>query len=419
MTSRERVIKALNHQTPDRVPLDFNATGVTGIHITIVSALRDYFGLKKGPVKAYEPYQMLGWLDDDLIEAMEIDAIGIPGVKTMFGFVNENWKEFKMPWGQSVLVSEHFNTTIDANGDLLIYPEGDTSALPSGRMPVGGYFFDSIIRQNNFDENNLNPEDNLEEFDFFSEKDLKYFQRHVIELAQKGKAVVAGFGGTSFGDIAFIPAPFKKDPKGIRDITEWYISTAVRQDYIHEIFTRQTEIALENLKKILPVVGNLIDVIFICGTDFGTQNSTFCSPDTFNSLWAPYYKKINDWIHVNTSWKTFKHSCGAVENFIPNFIDVGFDILNPVQCSAAGMEHEKLKEKYGDQIVFWGGGIDTQKTLPFGTPDEVRKEVLDRCEVFSKNGGFIFNAVHNIQANTPIKNVIAMLDAFKEFNGQK
>ena len=416
MTSKERVQKALNHQTPDKIPLDFNATGVTGIHITVVAALRDYFGLEKKPVKAYEPYQMLGWVDDDLIESMGIDVIGVPGKKTMFGFANENWKEFKLPWGQEALVSGHFNTTIDTNGDLLIYPEGDTSVAPSGRMPVGGYFFDAILRQNHFDENNLNPEDNLDEFGYISDEDLSYFEKQAKELSKKGKAVVAGFGGTSFGDIAFVPAPQMKDPRGIRDITEWYISTAIRQDYIHEIFTKQAEIALANLQKIQPLVGDLIDVIFICGTDFGTQSSSFCSPDTFNSLWAPYYKEVNTWIHKNTSWKTFKHSCGAVENFVPYFIDVGFDILNPVQCSAANMEPEKLKEKYGDQIVFWGGGIDTQKTLPFGTPEQVREEVLNRCEVFSKNGGFIFNAVHNIQANTPVENVVSMLDALKEFN---
>ena len=157
-------------------------------------------------------------------------------------------------------------------------------------------------------------------------------------------------------------------------------------------------------------------VVFICGTDFGTQTSTFCSPRTYRNLWMPYYKKVNDWIHENTSWKTFKHCCGSVRSLIPSFIESGFDILNPVQCSAANMDAQELKNEFGEKIVFWGGGVDTQKTLPFGTPGEVRREVFERCEIFSENGGFVFSSIHNIQANTPVENIVAMLDAVHEFN---
>ena len=133
----------------------------------------------------------------------------------------------------------------------------------------------------------------------------------------------------------------------------------------------------------------------------------------------PYYKRINDWVHRHTAWKAFKHSCGAVETLIPAFIESGFDILNPVQVSAAGMDARILKEKYGRDIVFWGGGVDTQKTLAFGTPEEVRTEVLERCEIFGRDGGFVFNSVHNIQANVPIANIVAMFTAIGEYNGRK
>jgi uroporphyrinogen-III decarboxylase len=139
--------------------------------------------------------------------------------------------------------------------------------------------------------------------------------------------------------------------------------------------------------------------------------------ETFRELWFPYYRRINAWIHKNTNWKTFKHSCGSVERFYGSFIECGFDIINPVQTSAAGMEPERLKTTYGDRLVFWGGGVDTQKTLPFGTPAEIREQVLRRCEIFAKNGGFVFNAIHNVQARTPLENVIAMVDAVKEFSG--
>jgi uroporphyrinogen-III decarboxylase len=285
-------------------------------------------------------------------------------------------------------------------------------------MPKNGFFFDSIIRQERIDEEKLNPEDNLEEFGLISERDLDYFEQASKEMAQSGRAVIATFGGMAFGDIALVPAPFLKYPKGIRDIEEWYVSTLTRQSYVRAVFEKQCEIAIENLIKIHKRVGNLVDAVFICGTDFGTQWSTFCSVETFRSLWMPYYKRINDWIHIHTSWKTFKHSCGAVETLIPSFIESGFDILNPVQCSAEGMAPEHLKKEYGSEIVFWGGGVDTQKTLMFGTPQQVREEVLRRCEIFGKGGGFVFNTVHNIQGNVPVKNVVAMFEALKEFNGK-
>ena len=158
--------------------------------------------------------------------------------------------------------------------------------------------------------------------------------------------------------------------------------------------------------------------MFLCGTDFGTQTSSFCSVATFRELWLPYYKRLCDWIHRHTTWKVFKHSCGSVERFYESFIDAGFDIVNPVQCSATGMDPEVLKARYGDRLVFWGGGVDTQKTLPFGTPAEVREQVLRRCEIFAPGGGFVFNAIHNIQAGTPVENVVAMFDAVHEFNGR-
>ena len=397
--------------------MDFGGTAVSGMHVTAVAALRDYYGLEKRPVKAYEPYQMLGEIEEDLLGALGIDTIGMPAPNTMFGFKNENWKEFSAPWGQELLVSEHFKVKEDEKGGLMIYPEGDTSVPPSGLMPKSGYFFDTIIRQEPVDDSKLNVEDNTEEFGLLSDEDLEYFQQQADHLRNSNRAVVGNIGGTAVGDIALVPGPFLKHPKGIRDVSEWYMSTLIRQDYLHEIFSYQTDIALKNLEKAYRVIGDAIDILFICGTDFGTQNSSFCSTETFDQLYAPYYKRMNEWIHHNTNWKTFKHSCGAVEPFIPHFIESGFDIVNPVQCSATGMDPKTLKDKYGNDITFWGGGVDTQKTLPFGTPDQVRKEVLSRCEIFAPEGGFVFNAIHNVQAMTPVDNLVAMFDAVKEFNG--
>ncbi|HUU30411.1 MAG TPA: uroporphyrinogen decarboxylase family protein [archaeon] len=419
MTSREIVSAALNHKPSGRVPMDFGGTAVTGMHVSCVAALREYYSLEKRPVKVHEPYQMLGWIDDDLKEAIGIDLEGVITRNTLFGFANERWKTWRTPGGLEVLVSEDFNTTVDENGDTLIYPGGDMNVQPSGRMPKGGYFFDSIIRQEPIDEESLNPEDNLEEFGPISEEELAWFAKQVKRAAATDRAVIATLPGTGFGDIALVPAPFLKHPKGIRDVAEWYISTVTRVDYIHAVFSRQAEYALANLEKLYLVLGDKVDAAFVCGTDFGTQLSTFCSAGTFKELYLPYYKQINGWIHRNTGWKTFKHSCGAVESFMELFIEAGFDIINPVQCSARGMEPEKLKARYGDRLVFWGGGVDTQATLPFGTPAEVREQVLRRCEIFSQNGGFVFNSVHNVQAKTPVGNIVSMIDAVHEFNGRR
>ena len=414
----ERLAAALRHERTDHVPIDFGGTAVTGVHVNCVAALREHYGLEKRPVKVHEPYQMLGWIDDDLATALGIDTVGVVPRETMFGFANDKWK----PWnfrGLDVLVGDKFTIVEKPNGDILIYPKGDTSVPPSGHMPMGSAFFDTIVRQPPVDENNLDPNDNLEEFGPIADVDLDHFASGVQWANTTGRGVVATFGGTAFGDIALVPGPFMTNPKGIRDVTEWYVSTRSRRPYVHKIFERQCEIGVANLARIHARVGDTVQAVFVCGTDFGTQTSSFCSDATFRELWLPYYKQVNDWIHANTSWKCFKHSCGSVVRFLDSFIDAGFDILNPVQCSATGMDPETLKNKYGDRLTFWGGGVDTQKTLPFGTPEEVREEVLRRCEIFAPNGGFVFNSIHNVQSGTPVKNIVAMLNAVHEFNGEK
>jgi hypothetical protein len=414
-TSRDIVVNALHHRECDRIPIDFGGTSVTGIHASCVAALRRHYGLEKRPVKIHEPYQMLGLVEDDLQRAMGIDVEGVFGRKTLFGFPLGEWKPWKFR-DLEALVPREFNTSLSENGDTLIYPEGDRSAAPSGRMPRDGYFFDTIVRQKPFREEYLDPEDNLEEFTPIKAEDLAWLAESARKARATGRAVIACFGGAAFGDIAMVPAPFLKDPKGIRDVAEWYMSTSSRRDYIHAVFSRQCDIAIANIEKIHRTVGDSVDAVFTCGTDFGTQTSAFCSVRTFRDLYFPYYQRVNGWIHKNTNWKTFKHSCGSVERFIDSFVECGFDILNPVQCSATGMDAGHLKERYGDRIAFWGGGVDTQRVLPFGTPAEVREMVLNRCEVFSRRGGFVFNAIHNIQSQTPVENIVAMVDAVHEFS---
>ena len=413
--SRANLQKTLDHQQPERMVVDFGASPVTGIHVLLVEKLRDHFGLDKKPVRVIEPYQMLGEVEDDLQEAMGVDVIGISPSSDMFGNPMKDWKEYRTPWKQVVLVPGSFTVSVDGNGDTLIHPQGDATVAPSAKMPKAAYFFDAVNRQGPLDESSLDPEDNVEEFTRLAQSDLEYWKRIIPQASVKGKGLLANFGGMGIGDIALVPALNLKAPRGIRDVADWYMSTLMRPDYLHYIFEKQTDVALENLELLKDIAGDQVDVAYICGTDFGTQDSSFCSVETYDELYAPYYRKINNWIHRNTSWKTFKHSCGAVEPFMEHFIDSGFDIINPVQVNAAGMDPAHLKEKYGDRLTFWGGGVDTQKVLPFGSPEEVKAHVLAQCEIFAPGGGFVFNTVHNMQANVPLQNVLAMLEAIRQF----
>ncbi len=414
LNGRQRVFRALNYEAVDRVPVDLGGTPCSGAHVSVVANLRRALGLDGGaePVKVIEPYQMLGEVDADLRAALGIDVVNLPGPKNFFGFENADWKPWRTFDGTDCLVPGKFNTEPEPSGDILMYPEGDKSARPSARMPKGGYYFDSIIRQKPIDEGKLDPSENLEEFSPISDEDLAYYERKAEELYEgTDLAIAAAFGGMAFGDIALVPAPWLKDPKGIRDIEEWYISTVTRRDYIMEVFSRQAEIAVENLKRIYQAVGEKVHILFMDGTDLASQNSLFCSPDVYRELYLPHSKKLNDWVHANTEWKTVKHCCGGCEPLIEGFIEAGFDILNPVQTSARGMDPAHLVERFGGRIVFWGGGVDTQQTLPFGTPEEVYQQVQERLEIFGRTPGFVFNTIHNIQCNTPVENVLAMFRA--------
>lgn len=418
LTSRERVNLAVNHKEPDRVPLDLGGFIGTGMHVDIVYGLRQALGLDLPgtPVKVIEPFQMLGEIDLDLTNALGSDSVALEGPGTLFGFNKEGWKPWTTFAGTPVLVPGGFNTEPEPSGDILMYPEGDRSAPPSGRMPKGGFYFDAIVRQPPIDDENLNPEDNTVEFSLISDATLDYLKNEAERLYNRtDKALLGAFGGTSFGSMGNLPAVWVKYPKGIRKPDDWFMSHLIRRDYLYKAFARQCAIGLENFKRIYEVVGDRIVGVVVTTTDFGMQTGPFISPKIYRDLYMPFHKRLNDWVHQNTPWKTFTHSCGSVRDFLPDFIAAGFELLNPVQCSAARMAPEELKKEYGDRIAFWGGGVDTQKTLPFGTPDDVRREVRERLRIFGPGGGFVFATVHNIQARTPLENVLAMIETVRDY----
>jgi len=417
MTSRERVQSALEFRTPDRTPRDFGSTAITGLSASFIFKLRRALGLPEKPIPIFCPYQMLGGVDDDLRRHLRIDTTSIWPAGNLFGFDNAPAKSFTMNDGTPVLVPEAFNMTYEPDGRLFQYACGDKNYPPSGVMPKDGFYFDATVRSKPVEDDDLlDPADNLEEFTIHDEESLRKIERETRELYESTDYAIVGggLGGTGLGDIALVPGTMLREPKGVRDLEDWYMSPLIREDYVREVFDRQTDIAVKNFKLYYDAVGDRISVIVICGTDFGSQQSLMISPDVFRNLYLPYYRKMTDWIHENTNWKTFKHCCGAMEPLIPLLIEAGFDILNPVQISAVGMDPEILKQKYGDKLTFWGGGVNTQATLPNGTPDDVRKEVKHLVSTFGKGGGFVFNTIHNVQANVPVENFLAMIEALDE-----
>jgi len=415
MNSRERLEKTLKYQPVDRVCVDFGATLVTGISASTLSKVREaVLGEKDYRVKVHEPYQMLGQVDEKLMEALGVDVVGVIPQMTMFGFECKDWKEFTMFDGTEVLVPGNFNVKDDGKGGWYLYPEGDTSVSPSGHMPKDGFYFDSVCRQGPIDEDKLDPADNLVEFSELTAADIEPLVGQADKAIQANKGTILSTPGTGFGDIALVPAMWVKETPGIRDIEEWYVSLAMRRDYIYKVFEGQCEIALNNLKLLIDALGDKIQAAFTTGTDFGTQNGLFISPQAYRDLFKPFHKMVNDYIHANSNWKVFMHCCGAIKELIPDFIDAGFDILNPVQCSSAGMVPRHLKDEFGKDIIFWGGGVDTQKTLPFGTPQEVYNEVRERIEIFNEPTGMVFNTIHNIQARIPVENILSMFRAIAD-----
>ncbi|WP_369018760.1 uroporphyrinogen decarboxylase family protein [Thermatribacter velox] len=419
MTPRERVVKALSHQETDKLPLDINPILNTGIHVSTLHKLKVALGLisEKEPVKVVDPYQMLGEIDNELRKALGIDTVPLMPYKNFFGFENTDWKPWTFFDGTPLLVPGKFNTTPDANGNIYQYPLGDTRFPPSAKMPKDGFYHDAIIRQKPFRDEDLKVEDQIEEYTLLTDEELSYYEQESKRLYEETDyaVVFGGVPGTNLGDVAYVPGPALPDPKGIRDVEEWYVSLVIRKDFVREVFARMTEIGLENLRLLYQAVGDRIQVIMISGTDFGSQNGLFISREAYRELFKPFHKKINDWVHQNTSWKTFIHTCGGVYELLPDLREAGFDALNPVQISAAGMDPEKLKKDFGAYFTFWGGSIDTQKTLPFGSPEEVKEEVRQLISIFRPGGGFVCAPVHNIQANVPVENVLAFFEAVNQY----
>jgi len=361
---------------------------------------------------------MLGEIDTELADWIDVDIVGLYGPTTLFGtpFSGEATL-WEMPDGTPVLMPGKFAHTNNEDGSISIFPQDNTSVQASGFMPHGGSFFDPIDRVPPMDDLVIEERDPVADFasnfSVYTDAAVAYFRNESLRLrSSTDKAIILAFGGGGFGDAGVLPGPFELHPQGLRRFGDWMMAHYLYPDYIKSVVAAQKDVALKNLEKLKGAIGDRIDVINISCTDFGSQAAMLMSPEHFREFYKEAFAELNGWVHTHTSWKTHFHCCGSIRPIIQDFIDCGVDILNPIQWTAKNMDLKELKEDFGKQLVFWGGGVDTQKTLPFGTPQEVFDEVAHTIKIAAKDGGYVFSSIHNVLSNSSAENVRAMIESF-------
>jgi uroporphyrinogen decarboxylase len=388
----------LDHRQPDRVPIDLGGTRQSGIAASTYHKLKQRLGLST-PTRVFDVYQMLAEIERPMMERFGADVIGLQRPVVAFGIRNEDWKPWQLFDGTPVLVPGGFNPVADAQGDLTLFspPLPLSPSLPFARMPKGGFYFDRLDKYPgaaHADPETLQlPLLSQEECDHLHAQAEAYYQNtHLAIIAAMGPPYELFFG------------------LGTGDFQSWMITLATEPEYVDALLTRIVDAWLENLRRFADAVGDRVQILQF-NDDLGTQDAPFLSVRMFRERIFPHYKRGLDWVHRNTRMKVFMHNDGAIASLIPTLIEMGVDILNPVQTTAAGMDPARLKREFGDRLVFWGAACDCQHTLPFGTPEQVAQEVRESLRILGAGGGYVLASVHNIQANVPPENVIAMFDA--------
>ncbi|MCJ7752397.1 MAG: methyltransferase, partial [Armatimonadetes bacterium] len=301
------------------------------------------------------------------------------------------------------LMPGDFHPEPDGEGGYYIRWAGRPNGALAGHIPRDGYYFDSVGSTRASADQVMPP--------------VEEYRRGLLPIADEELEILRARAKAlrETTDHAVMGAFLEGGMGSVGTLADWMMILATEQEYARDILNTYTEHALGNLKSYLQAVGEYLDIIEISGSDYGTQQGPTFSPATFADLYAPCYQRLNDYVHEHTNLKTWYHCCGSIYRLLPTFIDMGVDIINPVQCSAADMEPARLKREFGGKIVFWGGGVNTQHTLPFGTPEKVAEEVKERLRIFAPGGGFVFGTIHNIQQGVPAENLVAMFDAALEW----
>ncbi len=379
MNSRERILAALNHKEPDRVPFDMGGTVITGINVHAYRALRDRLGLIRAEPKIIDIVQQIARVDDDAMDRLGVDVKNVsPRSSATFQIQIQDMGEytgFRDEWGIG------------------------------WRMPKkGGWYYD--MREHPLSgavtEADVDRHPWPDPLDPVRFKGILEAARKII--AEEKRAVIMGS----------MSAGIMEMHAWMRGFEDAFADLGSNPALACRIMDRVLDMKLAYWDKALGILGDSVDVVQEAD-DFAGQNGLLLSPRTYRELAKPRHKRLFDFIHSRTKAKIFFHSCGSVRKVIPDLIEAGVDILNPVQVSAAGMDSAELKREYGKDLAFWGGGVDTQRVLGTGTPQEVRQEVRRRVTDLMPGGGFVFNTVHNIQGNVPAENIVAMWEACREF----
>jgi uroporphyrinogen decarboxylase len=400
MTPRERVLKACSFEEPDRVPIDIGGSQVSGICIDHYCDLLKYLDIKELP-KVYEQFEMLARVGEPIRKRLRGDVISLENPSMRWGLHNKDWKKWRTFKGSEVLMPGDFNPVIDEKGALVLK---DNNGMPISSMAKDTLYFEFACGTAMSKEIvKMDPDKWKDSIALYTDEELEQIAAEAKNLHENtGYAVFGEFGRGGLGTIGLLAG---------HTITDWLCVLLTERAYAEEILQATAEKALENVKLYLEAVGKNVDIILVSGTDYGTQRIELFNPDIWRDLFMPRFKIVNDYVHKNSKMKTFIHSCGSIYNIIEYIIAAGFDILNPVQVTAGNMDAARLKEEFGGRIVFWGGGVDTQTVLPFGSADEVTEQVRERIKIFAPGGGFVFNPTHCIQYGVPPKNLLAAADA--------
>lgn len=415
MNSREKVLAAINHKEPDQVPLDLGSNPSSGISAIAYSNLLKHMNLSHLPVQVYDVVQQLAQPHDQIIEALGIDVLDIG---RSFNEKPEDWQPTMLAGEIPAFYPAWFNPQKDKAGNWIAsHPSGQNIA----KMPAGATFFDQTFYPwvDAYPENMDGLDDAMSRvlwaafphspWDHASKpgfwEDLR--KRALKMKAESDHALMIVVGCNLFEWGAFIRRMdnFLMDP---------YLEPVNTEKLLDALLEKH----LTTLAHVCEAVGDVADIIRF-GDDLGAMNGPFMDPELYRQIFKPRHKQLNDFVKKESNMHTFLHSCGSIYKLIPDLIEAGFEILNPVQTQCTDMEPEKLKREFGNEITFWGGGVETVGTLNKATPEQVRAQVLERLAILSKGGGFIFNPVHNILPDVPPENIIAMINAVKEYNGEQ
>jgi len=408
MTSRERVLRTVNFQETDRTPIDLGGMKASSINVRAYNQLKAHLDIRT-PTRVWDPKFMIAVVEEQVMQRFHLDVVPLDVTSAASDLSpNSAWTAHTLYEGAAGLFPPGVEIGKASEGGWVLLD--DNGNLTSFRMPAGGYYFDDMTF--NTPGATINPKA-FKPVNGFTDEHLRSIEARGKQLYDNTEYAILGWGGgVCFLGLSLITDRLSNVTMGLP--SEWMMMLMAEKATAHEMMDRSVEASISCLKQLHEAVGDRCFAWGIASDDSGTQRGEFIRPGLWAEMIKPHYAKLCAWIHQNTNWKTFLHSCGSIYHLIPHMIEAGIDILNPVQTSAANMQPERLKAEFGGKIVFWGGGCDTQRVLPTATPEEIRAHVRERLAIFKPRGGYVFNQVHNIQPNTPVENIIAMLDAAYE-----